>query len=106
MPETTYLPQARCEISEGLTGSDKTIRVRDVDGRRQYIHVLPSLVNWVSDTPYLPVGVINVDYRNNRVLIGVAYRGGFRREPDVDADRRLPGRVGSACMRSDEWLAT
>jgi hypothetical protein len=22
----------------------------------------------VSDTPYLPVGVINVDYRNNRVL--------------------------------------
>ncbi|MGD0045088.1 MAG: hypothetical protein ABSE84_32590, partial [Isosphaeraceae bacterium] len=69
MPETTYLPQVRCEISEGLTGSDKTICVRDVDGRRQYIHVLPSLVNWVSDTPYLPVGVINVDYRNNRVLI-------------------------------------
>ena len=23
----------------------------------------------MSDTPYLPVGVINVDYRNNRVLI-------------------------------------
>ena len=69
MPESTYLPQVRCEISEGLTGSDKTICVRDVDGRRQYIHVLPSLVNSVSDTPYLPVGVINVDYRNNRVLI-------------------------------------
>jgi hypothetical protein len=45
MPETTYLPQVRCEISEGLTGSDKTICVRDVDGRRHYIHVLPSLVN-------------------------------------------------------------
>ena len=30
---------------------------------------LPSLVNWASDTPYLPVGVINVDYRNNRILI-------------------------------------
>ncbi len=23
MPETTYLPQVRCEISEGLTGSDR-----------------------------------------------------------------------------------
>ena len=68
MPETTYLPQVRCEISESLTGSDKTICVRDVDGRRQYIHVLPSLVNSVSDTPYLPVGVINVDYRNNREI--------------------------------------
>jgi hypothetical protein len=45
MPDTTYLPQVRCEISEGLTGNDKTICVRDVDGRRQYIHVLPSLVN-------------------------------------------------------------
>ena len=61
--------QVRCEITEGLTGSDKTICVRDVAGRRQSIHVVPSLVNWVSDTPYLPVGVINVDYRNNRVLI-------------------------------------
>jgi hypothetical protein len=27
------------------------------------------MVNWVSETPYLPVGVINVDYRNKRVLI-------------------------------------
>ena len=81
MPETTYLPQVRCEISEGLTGSDKTICVRDVDGRRQYIHVLPSLVNSVSDTPYLPVGVINVDYRNNRVLIECL-------------SRRIPARTG------------
>ena len=69
MPETTYLPQVRCEISEGLTESDQTVCVRDVDGREQFIHVLPSMVNWVSDQPYLPVGVINVDSQDKRVLI-------------------------------------
>jgi hypothetical protein len=69
MSETTYLPEVQCEVSEGLTESDVTVCVRDVDGREQFIHVLPSMVNWVSETPYLPVGVINVDYRNSRVLI-------------------------------------
>ena len=69
MSETTYRPEVRCEISEGLTGSDITVCVWDVEGRDQYIHVLPSMVNCVSETPYLPVGVINVDYRNKRVLI-------------------------------------
>ena len=61
MSETTYLPEVRCEISEGLTGSDITVCVWVVEGRDQYIHVLPSMVNLVSETPYLPVGVINVD---------------------------------------------
>ena len=84
MPETTYLSQVRCEISEGLTGSDKTICVRDVDGRRQYIHVLPSLVNWVSDTPYLPVGVINVI----TVTIGSS---------SSCLSRRIPARTGCGC---------
>ena len=33
------------------------------------IHVLPSMVNSFSESPYLPTGVINVDYRHRRVLI-------------------------------------
>jgi hypothetical protein len=69
MPETTYLPQVRCEISEGLTETDQTVCIRDIDGREQYIHVLPSMVNWVSDQPYLPVGIVQVDPRRRRVLI-------------------------------------
>ena len=60
MAETTYLPQVRCEVSEGLTETDITVCVRDVTGRDQYIHVLPSMVNW-SRRPYLPGGVINVN---------------------------------------------
>lgn len=69
MSETVYLPEVRCEISEGLTESDITVCVRDADGRDQFIHVLPSMVNWVGEIPYLPVGVINLDHRNSRVLI-------------------------------------
>jgi hypothetical protein len=69
MSETTYLPEVRCEVSEGLTESDVTVCIRDIDGRDQFIHVLPSMVNGVEGTRYLPVGVINLDYRNKRVLI-------------------------------------
>lgn len=69
MSETVYLPEVRCEISEGLTESDVTVCVRDIEGRDQFIHVLPSMVNGLSDTSYLPVGVIEIDRQNQRVLI-------------------------------------
>jgi hypothetical protein len=69
IPEVTYLPEVQCEVSEGLTGDDITVSVRDVDGRDQYMHVLPSMVNRENGTTYLPVGIINVDRRNERLLI-------------------------------------
>ena|SRR5437016_589788 len=69
MSEIIYRPQVRCEVSEGLTGSDITVCIQDVFGREQYIYVLPTMVNWERDVPYLPVGIINVDRRNRRVLI-------------------------------------
>ncbi|MHB1787780.1 MAG: hypothetical protein ACYCS7_16925 [Acidimicrobiales bacterium] len=69
MAETIYLPEVRCETSAGLTGNDITVGVRDIDGRDQFIHVLPSMVNWAEETAYLPVGVIELDHRKRRVLI-------------------------------------
>ena len=69
MSEITYLPEIRCEISEGLTERDITVSVQDIDGADQYIHVLPSMVNRENGTTYLPVGIINVDRRGRRVLI-------------------------------------
>jgi hypothetical protein len=69
MSEIIYRPEVRCEVSEGLTGSDITVCVQDVLGNDQYIHVLPSMVNWEHDIPYLPVGIINVYRRHGRVLI-------------------------------------
>ena len=69
MSEITYLPEVQCEVSEGLMGSDITVCIRDTDGREQYIHVLPSMVNLVAGITYLPVGIINVDQHKGRVLI-------------------------------------
>ena len=69
MPEIVYRPEVRCEVSEGLTGSDITVCIQDLLGNEQYIHVLPSMVNWEHDVPYLPVGIINVDRPHGRVLI-------------------------------------
>ena len=69
MSEITYLPEVRCEVSEGLTERDITVSVKDIDGGEQYIHVLPSMVNRENVTTYLPVGIINVDRRNRRALI-------------------------------------
>jgi hypothetical protein len=69
MSEITYQPEVCCQVSEGLTGSDITVSIRDIDGRDQYIHVLPSMVNQENGTTYLPVGIINIDRRQRRVLI-------------------------------------
>ena len=70
MSEIAYLPEVQCEVSEGLLESDITVWTRDVEGNDQYIHVLPSMVNGLPNgSPHLPVGVIDVDYRNKRVLI-------------------------------------
>jgi hypothetical protein len=69
MSEITYLPEVRCEVSEGLTDRDYTVSVKDITGRDQYIHVIKSMVNEENGTTYLPVGIINVDRRNSRVHI-------------------------------------
>ena len=37
------------QVSEGLTESDITVCVRDIEGRDQFIHVLPSMVNCVGN---------------------------------------------------------
>ena len=98
MSEITYLPAVRCEVSEGLTDRDITVCVQDIEGRDQYIHVTPSMVNWEGETPYLPVGIINVDRRNQPRSDRVANRGRFGSQPDVDALQIVPHGIGSARM--------
>ena len=69
MAEIVYLPEVLCKTSEGLTESDVTVCVSDIEGREQFIHVLPSMVNQEGAASYLPVGVVEVDPRHRRVLI-------------------------------------
>jgi hypothetical protein len=122
MSEVTYLPQVQCKVSEGLTWEDITVSVRDIDGWDQYIHVLPSLVNRENERTYLPVGIINVDRRNERVLVELPTEAdsgvnrmwisfdSFRTESGItaweSAGNYFPiGKTPSGCLGSSRPLA-
>jgi hypothetical protein len=94
MSEVTYLPEVLCDVSEGLTGRDITVSITDIEGRDQYIHVLPTMVNRENRTTYLPVGIINLDYPRRRVLVELpieADSGVNRMWMSFDAFRIEPG---------------
>ena len=69
MSEIMYLPEVRCEVSEGWRDTEITVGVRDVTGSRQSMQVTPTMVNYYDEKPYLPVGIIQVDRAGRRVLI-------------------------------------
>jgi hypothetical protein len=69
MAEIIYLPEVRCEVSEGWRDTEITVCVRDMKGVRQFMQATPTMVNYYNQTPYLPVGIIQVDRPGRRVLI-------------------------------------
>jgi hypothetical protein len=69
MSELMYLPEVRCEVSEGLRDTEVTVCVRDENDFRQFMQVTRSMVNLHGETSYLPVGIIQVDRKARRVLI-------------------------------------
>jgi hypothetical protein len=69
MSEITYLPEVRCEVSAGWRDTEITVCVRDANGAGQYMQASPTMVNYYNQTPYLPVGIIQVDRAGRRVLV-------------------------------------
>jgi hypothetical protein len=69
MSETVYLPEVRCEVSDGFLDTDIKVCVEDVKGWRQFLHVTPTMVNYYEGQPFLPVGLIQVDHKDRRALI-------------------------------------
>jgi hypothetical protein len=69
MAEIVYLPEVRCEVSGGWRDTEITVCVRDVNGDRQFLQATPTMVNYYNQTPYLPVGIVQVDRKARRVLI-------------------------------------
>jgi hypothetical protein len=69
MSEIMYLPEVRCEVSEGWRDTEITVCVGDATGNRQSMQATPTMVNYYNQTPYLPVGIIQVDREGRRVLI-------------------------------------
>ncbi len=69
MSEVIYLPEIRCEVFEGWRDTEITVCVRDVNGACQYMQATPTMVNYYSQVPYLPIGIIHVDRAGRRVLV-------------------------------------
>lgn len=70
MAEITYLPEARCEVTPGgILPEGVTARVKDLDGRSQFMQVTRGMINHEGGQAYLPIGIVDIDRRGRRVLI-------------------------------------
>ena len=70
MAEITYLPEVRCEaLPGGLLPEGVTARVRELGGKTQYVQVNRGMINRHGEADYLPIGIVEIDRRNRRVLI-------------------------------------
>lgn len=70
MTELTYHPEVKCEVSlGGLLPEGVTARIRDAEGRRQFVQVTSGLINRWGGTDYLPVGIVAIDRKRRWALI-------------------------------------
>ena len=52
------MPQVICDVSAGLRDSERTVAVRDIHGRRQFLRVEYDFLTRKGDKFYLPVGEV------------------------------------------------
>lgn len=70
MTEVTYYPEVRCEVSEGgLLPNGVSARIIDTSGLSQFVQVTKGMINRHGEVDYLPIGLVDIDRRNRRVLI-------------------------------------
>ena len=70
MPEEiTCLPEVECLVEPGFLDKHVTVSVADEKNNRQYLEVpAGSVVAWGGKS-YLPIGIVQLDYRKKRALI-------------------------------------
>jgi hypothetical protein len=70
MADMTYYPEVRCEVlGSGIVPDGVTARVEDLSKRSQFVQVTREMICWYGEEAFLPVGFVEVDYQNRRVLI-------------------------------------
>jgi hypothetical protein len=70
MVESTYYPEVRCEVlAGGIFPNGVTAHIVDMEGRPQFVQLTRGMINRRGDTDYLPVGFVEIDRRQRRVLI-------------------------------------
>jgi len=62
------MPQVICEVSRGLRDSERTVAVRDTQGRRQFLRVEHDFLTLEKGKHYLPVGIVHIS-QDKQVLI-------------------------------------
>jgi hypothetical protein len=74
------MAQVVCEVSAGLRDSERTVAVRDIHGRRQFLRVEQDFLTHRDDQFYLPVGEVYYT-ADDKVLIELPH------EADSGANR-------------------
>jgi hypothetical protein len=63
------MAQVICEVSPGLRESERTVAVKDVHGRRQFLRVEEGYLSEMGSQQYLPVGIVGIDEARQLALI-------------------------------------
>jgi hypothetical protein len=63
------MAQVICEVSAGLRDTERTVAVKDVHGRRQYLRVEEGFLAKEGSLSYLPIGIVGVDEAKEMALI-------------------------------------
>jgi len=63
------MAQVRCEVGAGLRDTERTVSVKDVHGRRQFLRVEAGFLSKVGGRDFLPVGIVGVDESKKMALI-------------------------------------
>jgi hypothetical protein len=70
------MPEVLCEkVGRGLRDSERTVALRDVFGRREFLRVEHGFLTEVGGKTYLPVGVVQEDREQQLVLIELPQEG-------------------------------
>jgi hypothetical protein len=66
---TTYLPEIECQVRDGDADWEVIVTVQDEKDRKQNLSVSKGMVSKAANKHYLSVGIVQVDYKHQRVLI-------------------------------------
>src|SRR5262245_282768 len=73
------MPALRCQrVGPGMRDSERTVEVRDIQGRREFLRVPLGYLEVVGDTYYVPVGLVQEDAAQQLALIELPQEGGVR----------------------------
>lgn len=70
------MPALRCtRVGPGMREDERTVEVKDVQGRREFLRVPIGYLEVVGDTYYVPVGLVQEDLAQRLAIIELPQEG-------------------------------